>query len=204
MSNINRKFFFDSARKTLFGGKFKQSQVDGLTVFLDYWEENLASEDDRWLAYILATAHHEVGRTMKPIKEWGGKKYFFRMYDKKGDRPKKAKELGNTEDGDGIKFRGRGFVQLTGRYNYQYMADELGADLISDPDLALDLGIATQVIFQGMIDGVFTTKKLSVYFNDVDEDWRNARRIVNGLDKADLIADYAIEYYRCISYTTGS
>ncbi len=87
MSKINRKFFFDTVRNSLFDGKLKQSQVEGLTVFLDHWEKTTPEADDRWLAYILGTAHHEVDRKMKPIKEYGGDSYFFRMYDKDGHRP---------------------------------------------------------------------------------------------------------------------
>ena len=50
MPQINRKFFFDEVRARLFDGRFRQSQVDGLTSLLSYWEENHADKDDRWLA----------------------------------------------------------------------------------------------------------------------------------------------------------
>jgi putative chitinase len=71
------------------------------------------------------------------------------------------------------------------------------------PELALDLEVASQIMFRGMIDGTFTGRKLSQYFAGDKEDWRNARRIINGLDKADLISGYAKQYYAAISYTTG-
>ena len=87
MSKINREFFYDTARITLFSGSLRQKQVDGLNVFLDYWESKFALKDDRWLAYILGTAHHEVDRKMQPIKEYGSDTYFFKMYDKDGQRP---------------------------------------------------------------------------------------------------------------------
>ncbi len=202
-SKINRKFFYDTVRISLFAGSLKQSHVSGLTVFLDHWEKNMPKADDRWLAYILGTAHHEVDRKMQPIKEYGSKAYFFRMYDKDGDRPKVAKALGNTQAGDGVKFHGRGYVQLTGRANYQDMTDRLGVNLIKTPDKALETKIATRIIFEGMTKGTYTGKKLGDYFNKTKEDWRNARRIVNRLDKADLIATYARSYYAAISYTTG-
>jgi len=206
MSTINRKFFFDAVRIDLFGGSLSKKQVEGLTVFLDYWETHHASKDDRWLAYVLGTAHHEVDRTFKPIKEYGGRKYFFRMYDIDGDRPKVAKSLGNIFPGDGVLFHGRGFVQLTGRANYADWENRLGIDLTSSAtaaDQVMKLEVATEIIFEGMILGTFTGKKLADYFANVKEDWPRARRTVNGMNRAQLIATYAKTYYRAISYTTG-
>ncbi len=204
MSSINRKFFYDTVRLTLFGGSLKKKQVEGLNVFLDYWEEHFADLDDRWLAYALATAHHEVDRTMKPIREYGGSRYFKRMYDITGDRPHVARRLGNLAEGDGALFSGRGFVQLTGRANYAEWQERLGIDLTSGAaaaDRVLSLPVATRILFEGMIAGTFTGRRLSHYFDEVREDWEGARRIINGRDKKALIAGYARSYYAAISYT---
>lgn len=187
---INRQFFFDTVRGRLFGGKLTQKQVDGLTAILNEWEENHWNEDDRWLAYMLGTAYHEVDRTMQPITEYAS----GRAYEGRRD-------LGNTEKGDGVRFKGRGFVQLTGRRNYALMSTVTGVDLIAAPEKALDLTVAIKVMFYGMIHGTFTGKKLSDYFNENNSDWINARRIINGKDKANLIADYAKKFYSAISYT---
>ncbi len=206
MSKINRKFFFDTVRLTLFDGSLRQTQVTGLTSLLDYWEKRHADRDDRWLAYVLATAHHEVDRKMQPIKEYGGDAYFFRMYDIDGDRPAVARRLGNLATGDGVRFHGRGFVQITGRYNYADWQNRLNVDLTSNrscADRVLDLARATEIIFEGMIHGTFTGKKLSDYFVNVQQRWEDARRIVNGTDKKALIASYAKKYYAAISYTTA-
>lgn len=203
MSSINRKFFYDTVRLTLFGGHLKKKHVVGMNVFLDYWEEHFADHDDRWLAYILGTAYHEVDTAMQPIKEYGGNGYFFRMYDIEGNRPHVAKRLGNLQPGDGVKFHGRGYVQLTGRRNYQDMADRLEVDLVENPDLALTVEVAVKIIFEGMMKGTFTGRELARYFHGETEDWRNARRIVNGIDKAQLIAGYGRKFYGAISYTTG-
>jgi putative chitinase len=201
-SKINRKFFFDTTRLMLFGGALKQSQVTGLTAVLDTWEDGYSANDDRWLAYILATAYHEVDTRMQPINEYGGNAYFHRMYDINGSRPAKARELGNLSPGDGVKYHGRGFVQLTGKRNYADMSQRLGVDLVGNPELALDLGISVRIIFVGMTLGTYTGRKLGDYFNASKDDWVQARRIINGTDKANLIAGYGKRFYAALSYTT--
>lgn len=59
---------------------------------------------------MLATTKHETASTMQPIDEYGDSAYFTQMHENRSD-------LGNTEPGDGARFHGRGFVQLTGRLN---------------------------------------------------------------------------------------
>jgi len=200
---INRKFLFDRSRGDLFDGRLKQAQVEGIAAILDEWEAAMPEADDRWLAYMLATAHHETGRTMQPIREWGSNRYFFDMYDKDGRRPEVARRLGNTQAGDGVRFCGRGYVQLTGRANYAKYAALLKLDLLGEPDLTMQAPVAVRILFHGMTEGTFTGRKLASYFSPQVEDWRNARRIINGLDKADLVASYGKQYYAAISYTTG-
>ena len=205
-SGINREFFFMHVRQGLFGGRLKQSQVDGLNFILDTWVKNYARRDDRWLAYALATTHHETDMKMQPINEYGGNRYYFDMYDIAGKRPEVARRLGNTQAGDGVRFHGRGFVQLTGRTNYTGMQTKFGVDLTAsdaNADRVLGPELAAAIMFSGMERGVFTGKKFADYFNGEDEDWVNARRIINGTDKANLIAGYGRAYYAAISYTTG-
>ena len=185
---INRKFFFDYVRQHLFNGSLKAGQVTGLTAMLDYWESNNSKKDDRWLAYAFATAHHETDRTFRGIEEYG-----------KGA----GKPYGQPDPQTGKVYYGRGLVQLTWKKNYQKMGDLLDVDLVNNPEKALDITIATEVLFVGMTRGIFTGKKLSDYFSPQTEDWINARRIVNGTDKANLIAGYGKQYYAAISYTTG-
>lgn len=102
---MNRAHFYAPVRSSLFGGLLSQSQVSGMEAVLD--EAGKTFTDPRWLAYMLATAFHETGQTMQPIHERGGADYFFRMYDPKGQRPKVAADLGNTQTGDGVRFAGR-------------------------------------------------------------------------------------------------
>lgn len=200
---INRQFFFDYARIHLFGGTLKSAQTAGLTGLLDEWDAHHAQEDDRWLAYILATTHHETDKRMQPIHEYGDAARFTRLYDVTGEKPQRARANGNTEPGDGIRHCGRGFVQLTWKNNYAAMSKVVGLDLVANPDKAMDLPVATKILFYGMIHGSFTGKKLSDYFDGAKADWVNARRIINGTDKANLIADYGLKYYAALSHTTG-
>jgi hypothetical protein len=82
------------------------------------------------------------------------------------------------------------------------MSPVVGVDLVKSPDRALDLTNAIPIMFVGMKQGIFTGKKFADFFNRSKDDWVNARKIINGLDKARLIASYAKKYYGAISYTT--
>lgn len=182
--------FFDKVRNDPFDNRLTQSQVEGIDFILRGWEERLPEADPRFLAYMLATTFHETGATMLPIREWGGEGYFHRMYDIRGARPHVAKQLGNFQPGDGVKFHGRGYVQLTGRANYGRASEILGHDFIKDPDAVMRPDFAAVIMFAGMTKGWFTGKKLSDYFGPDKDDPFNARRIINGLDKAREIASY--------------
>ncbi|MBA4851321.1 glycoside hydrolase family 19 protein [Emticicia sp. BO119] len=193
MAKINRKFFFDRCRPFFPNGKLSTRQVQGLTAILDEWEANHNDDDDRWLAYMLATVHHETSTTFQGIEEFGKGK--GRPYGENLKIDKKTRYT-NTPN----IFYGRGFVQLTWYENYEAMGKILNQDFISHPELVLELGNSTRILFIGMLRGLFTGKKLSDYFNETKEDWKNARRIINGTDKAELIATVAKNYYSCISY----
>lgn len=201
MAGINRKFLFDFARLQLFSGSLTQKQVDGINAILDYWEGNHAGKDDRMLAYLLGTAYHETDRKMQPIREYGSTAYFNRRYGPEGVNPRLARQLGNTEVGDGARYCGRGFVQLTGRRNYADWSRRLGRDLVANPDWAMELDTSARILIDGALLGTFTGRRLGQYFNGALADWRNARRVINGTDRADLIAGHAKSFYAAISYT---
>lgn len=139
-------------------------------------------------AYLLATSYHETAATMQPITEFGGRKYFDKY-----DTGQLAAALGNTPeaDGDGFFYRGRGYVQITGRANYDKAGKKLRVDLLNKPDLALVPTIAASILVQGCTEGWFTGRTLNNYINKDKVDYVNARRVINGLDKARTIAGYA-------------
>ena len=181
------KAFFDRARNFPFPGKLTGPQVEGLTAIVEAGRDGYGLSDAQ-LAYVLATAYHETAGTMQPIEEYGDNARFHRKYDIEGERPNVAKVLGNTKPGDGVRFKGRGYVQITGRRNYEQYG------IADDPDRALDPDTALMILFDGMAKGVFTGKSLTDYIVGNKADFRNARRIVNGVDKADVIAGYAKEF----------
>jgi putative chitinase len=196
---IDRAFFFSRIRAALFGGRLAPRQMAGLTVMLDRWETSGGLPDRRHLAYMLATAHHETDRTMQPIREYGGNAYLTRMYDVTGARPALARRMGNTVPGDGVRYCGRGYVQLTWKNNYRRAGEALGIDLLAEPDRAMEPATAADIMIAGMNQGWFTGRKLGDCFTPERADWRGARRIINGLDKADLIKGYALAYLAALT-----
>lgn len=147
-------------------------------------------------AYVLASAMGESQMGNRMTEGWGPTDA-----QKKYEPPsKKATQLGNTQKGDGYLFRGRGYVQITGRGNYQYWADRLGVDMVGDPDLALVPENAAQIAVYGMQEGTFTRgrERLADYINDDETDFVGARAIVNGSDRANTFAGYANNYLRAL------
>lgn len=190
------KLDFAKVRASLFGGRLTQDQVDGLNTIVQAMNE-FKLQDKRQAAYILATAYHETAKTMQPISERGSDAYLSKY-----DTGKLAAALGNTPqaDGDGQKYKGRGYVQLTGAANYRKMSALTGFNLIKNPDYANRPNIAAQIMMHGMTKGMFTGKRLSDYINSVKCDYSNARRIINGMDRANDIGEYAKLFDVALSY----
>lgn len=183
--NFDRSKFFDGVRSSLFNGTLDRLQVDGMNAILDTW----AATDDPViprLAYVLATAYHEAKSPplwkpeMQPVEEAG----------KGAGRP-----YGVPDPVTGQIYYGRGLVQLTWKTNYERAGALVGADLVNRPELALDPALSTQILVQGMIKGLFTDRALKDYFAAGGlPDYVGARAIINGNDRAELIAVYARDF----------
>jgi len=132
---------------------------------------------DSQIAYVLATTEWETAQTFQPVREafwlseeW--RKRNLRYYP----------------------YYGRGYVQLTWENNYQKYSDILGVDLVGNPDLAIENDIALFVLVHGFKTGTFTGRKITDYINDFETDFINARRCINGTDRAHEIAELAENY----------
>lgn len=190
--------FFDHARNGILAPTLSEDEVSGCIAIL----EAMQGLPKAWVAYALATSFHETAHSLQPIKEFGGNSYFFRRYDIQGQNPRLARQLGNTQPGDGVKYAGRGYVQLTGRANYQRASIKLGVDLVNDPDLAMNADVAALILRYGMREGWFTGKSFQSYLPAAGlataVQFQAARRIINGTDKAALIANYAVEFQKAL------
>ena len=179
-AKIDRGIFFIQIR-SLFG-RMSQSQVEGLNSLLDAVGGCLINE----AAYMLATAYHETAHTMQPIEEYG--KGRGRDYGKRLKMSRKPYSVTLPI------YYGRGYVQLTWYENYDKAGRLLKLDLLRQPELALQADVAAKIMREGMFDGWFTGKKLGEYVGLRTAEYVSARRIINGMDKAQLIAGYAVVF----------
>lgn len=154
-----------SAKSKAFGKSLSKGQVDGLERTLD--EAQKRGVNIFQLAYILATAYLESGRTMQPVREFGGEKYL------------RSKPY--------YPWVGEGLVQVTWEVNHR----KFGA---TKPGQLMEWPIALRALFDGMLQGMFTGKRLSDYIDPPHVDYVGARRIVNGTDRAHQIAEYAMSF----------
>jgi putative chitinase len=212
--------FFDAIRASLFGGTLSQGQVEGIDALLA--EAEISQTTPAQTAYILATAYHETGRSMTPVMEnmhysakriravWPARFASVAHAEPFAGNPEAlANEvyggrMGNTEPGDGFLGRGRGHVQTTGRSNYRRQGRKLGQPLERAPDLALDPEISAKILFGGMLDGDFTGRRLDEFVDGDKGDFLNARRVVNGTDRSDLIARYAVKWLTALALLNPS
>ena len=184
---VNLANFYAAIRTSLFRNRLLASQIKGMDAIINEWNSNEDLTDLRWLAYMLATTFHETAQTMQPIEEYG--KGRGKAYGRKIKMTRVPYTLPNK------LYYGRGFVQLTWYENYAKMGRLFGIDLLNNPELALRLDVSTKILFEGMTKGDsnfgdFTGRSLEMYFNAKVDDPINARRIINGRDKALTISKY--------------
>lgn len=192
--NFDHTKFFNAYRDAY--GRLKQSQVDGIESLLNHLQSDTEIKDLRWAAYMLATVKHECGDTWQPIEEWGKGK--GRSYGAPVD------VIGSDGKTYSVTYYGRGYVQLTWKDNYEKMSRALGLadELLIHPQRALDPDIAYQIMSWGMRHGAFTGKKLADYIHDDECDYKNARRIINGLDQWERIKGYADNFETFLKQST--
>ena len=166
---FNRASFFASFHSLI--GTLHQSQVDGIEFLLTAIEG-----DDRWesvpqVSYFFATVQHETAARYQPIKEF---------------RAKEGSSGRANQDRYWLTgYYGRGYVQITWKKNYEKFG------IADEPEKALEPETAYEIATKGMLEGLFTGHKLSEFIKDEKRDYHNARRVINGLDKAREIADHA-------------
>jgi hypothetical protein len=218
---FDRVKFFTAYRKEF--SSLNQQQVDGLNYLLDSIERDPHLTRIEEPAYMLATTKLETAHTFQPIHEYGGRAYFIRNY---GGQTGKGRRLGNDTQEEGAIYAGRGDVQLTGENNYEKAEDALRAEYpeivaeferrtgrkfdltvgdqpgdIHDPDNAMDPAIAYAIMSYGMRTGMFTglgfksRRFAGLEGKKLYMEWR---RIINGTDHAELIADTAMKFGRIL------
>lgn len=179
---------FTYLRRSPFGGRLVQAQIDGVNLLIETCRAGGVT-DLRHAANILAQVFHETGARMQPVRE-----AFASTDAEMAARLERAFKAGRMPSvrkpywRDG--FAGRGHIQITHRENYEKAGKALGVDLVGNPALAIDPIISAKIAVHGMRDGWFTGRKLADFFDPATDDAVGARRIVNGTDKARLIATY--------------
>lgn len=152
----------------------------GIAAARTYWPSLLSAMQAEGIdspsarVAMAATVAHETAHTFRPIREYysgpSREEYFEAKY---GYQTSAGKRLGNTLPGDGARFYGRGFIQLTGRDNYTSYGNALGVNLVGNPDLALDPTISARVAAR-----YFRVRGVNVAADKGD--WRAVRKLVNG------------------------
>ncbi|QWK80001.1 chitinase [Ochrobactrum sp. BTU1] len=198
---MNKATFFAYARRAPFGGRLSQADVSGTeAVFADAERKNLPDEQ---IAHILAMVFHETGGKMQPVVKYlnySSAARIRQVWPKRFSSIAAARPyvinpqtlankvygggMGNDSVNDGWTYRGRGLKQITGEDNYK----EFG--IADAPEKALEPRTAICFLFEEMVLGKFTDRKLTDFFGKGKADPEGARTVVKGTDKAMLIAGY--------------
>lgn len=200
---MERAKFFAALRTSLFKSGLTQSQVDGINGILDAFATHGDGKPDT-LAYALATAYHETGRRMVPVREGfastdaGARAAVNKLAAKRGASSAVAK-YAKPQPPHGHVYYGRGHVQLTWLDNYRGSSKDAGVDLVANPDKMLDPVISARVLIKGLLDGRWNGQGKGLRFYLDRGDTVGARRTVNILDKAANIAGYHKQFLAAVT-----
>ncbi len=190
---MDRATFYSRVRSSLFGGQLSVEQVKGMDDLLGAIQA-YPVVDLRHAAYILGGVYHEVGKRMVPVREGfastdaGARAAVKSLFDRKIISRNYALPV------NGVSYYGRGRIQNTHLANYEKLQRRFGKPFVTQPDLLLDSKVDAEVTVAGHMEGIWTGKKLSDYISSTKADYVNARRIVNGTDRAAMIAGYAEKF----------
>lgn len=209
MNKIDKKHFVNNYRR-LFGRGLTTAKEQAIFIITNAFEADPKMKSLRWLAYILATSMHESNDAFEPVVEGYWIKpdikrvnALYNYYAK--NNPGALRTIfPNGKNGNAYYGRGR-VVQLTHDFNYRKASQKIYGDnrLFNNPDMIIKQAECDmKVTFNGMIEGWFTGFKLEQFFplGSNKANWKGARKIINGLDKASLIADYAIKFYELLEW----
>lgn len=213
---MNRSVFYGALRKSLYGGAIPVSAVTTLDGILDAAVESPAPH----VAYMMATAYHEVGSDLVPKREsltyttaariravWPSR---FKTNAAAQPYVRQPKKLANKVYGgrlgnrigtdDGWIYRGGGLPQTTGRDNFEKVGKLTGIDLVNRPEQIVEPRVAAAALVEAMEAGIYTGKKLRDY--KLPAQYYDARAIING-DKSRKegkstigknVAEYAVAF----------
>lgn len=199
---MNRSKFYAALRRKssgVFGTKLGQSQVEGMEGILDAFVTH-GDGREKTLAYALATAYHETGAKMVPVREG------FASTDASARKIVAKRAYGKPTGKYGHVYYGRGHVQLTWIDNYERSSNDAKYDLVAYPDMMLDPVISARVLIKGLLDGRWNGQKkgIAVYLpTNGPDDLKGARRTVNVTDKWELIGGYYKAFLAAIREAGG-
>lgn len=194
---MDKAKFYASLRSRnsgVFGTSLSQGQVSGIEGILEAFTSHGDAKADT-LAYALATAYHETGARMVPVREGfassdaGARRAVANLARKRGAGSAVAR-YAQPHPPYGHVYYGRGQVQLTWLDNYRNSSDDAGVDLVKYPDKVLDPEIGARVLIKGLLDGRWNGRGHGLRYYLDQGDTINARRTVNITDKATTIAGY--------------
>ncbi len=196
MVAIKSDLFINLYSKEFRNKKLTDDAKKGLTYLISKLNSDSEITDIRWAAYMLATVKHECDNKYQPIRESGKGNYYSEKKKKQivHEYSKVIKVLDPvTRNTNENVYYGRGYVQLTWERNYKKLgiALNLGNKLHIKPDLVLDKEIAYKIMSYGMRNASFTKYSLKNFIVGSYTDYVGARKIINGTDKDQLIAEYA-------------